>query len=69
MAGRVAFAVVVFVVFGAVSVAMGRSASQDWREGHRTHSGVTALSAVEQWWPALLAGAVAIGGPIAILAG
>jgi hypothetical protein len=69
MAGRVAFAAGVFVVFGTLAVLMGRSALHDWREGRAEKDGATQFLAVQQWWPTLLAAVVAVGGSIAILAG
>ena len=67
MAGRIVLAIGVFVIFGGVALAMGRSALNDWREGRRDSDAVTALSALEQWWPTLIAAAIAIAGPVIIV--
>lgn len=66
IAAKIAYSVIVFAVFGAVAVAIGRSASHDWREGREQRDGVSMFSAVQQWWPAFIAAAVAIGGPVMI---
>jgi hypothetical protein len=56
-----------FVVFGAVGLAMGTSARTTWREGRSDGDPLTLLAAIEQFWPAGLALAVALGAQIAIL--
>jgi hypothetical protein len=66
-AGEAAAAVGWFVVFGAVAVMMGRSAFHDWREGRRERDAVTLLSAVQQLWPAMVAGLVALAVPVVLL--
>ena len=60
-------AVAVFVLFGAVAVAMSASVRHDWRDGRQRRDRLTMWSAVEQVWPALLAATVAVVGPILIL--
>lgn len=69
MAGRAAYAVGVFLVFGAIAVAMGRSAARDWRDAHGADAAMLRFWAIQQWWPTFLAAAVAIVGPAVILAG
>ncbi len=58
---------VVFLVFGALAVAMGRTALNDWREGRRIHDALSIWAAVETLWPTVLAAAVALLGPVIIL--
>jgi hypothetical protein len=65
----VAYALGVFVVFGAVGLAMARSATATWRQGSEEGDRLDQWSGLEQWWPALLAFAVAIGAPLMILFG
>jgi hypothetical protein len=60
-------AVGTFVVFGAVGLAMAASARGTWREGRADDDRLTLFAAIEQFWPAVLALAVALGAPIAIL--
>jgi hypothetical protein len=56
----------VFVAFGAVGLLMARSARNDWRRG----DGVDHLFwGWGRWWAVVLAFAVAILGPLAILFG
>lgn len=64
---RIGWAAVVFAVFGALTVAMGRSAVRDLREGHDDHDGVVLFSGIQALVPTLLAGAVALVGPVLIL--
>ena len=66
--GDVVLAVGVMIVFGAMAVAMAASARSDWADGRADGDAATQVFAVQQWWPALLALAVAIAAPIAILA-
>jgi hypothetical protein len=66
-AGEIGVAIGWFVVFGVTAVLMGRSALHDWREGRRERDGVALLSAVEQWWPAAIAAAVAVLVPIVLV--
>jgi hypothetical protein len=56
-----------FVVFGVAALLMGRSALRDWREGRRERDGVALLSAVEQWWPAVIAGVMAVLVPLVLV--
>jgi hypothetical protein len=65
-AARVAAAVAWFVVFGALAVPMGRSAYRDWRQGRREHDAGILVLALEQWWPALIAAAMAVLVPVAL---
>jgi hypothetical protein len=65
--GEAAAAIAWFVVFGAVAVLMGRSALHDWREGRRERDAAVLLSAIEQWWPAMIAGLVAVAVPTVLL--
>lgn len=67
VAGRIALALGVFVVFGGVALAMGGSALKDWREGRQKRDIATTYFALEQWWPTLIAAAVAVGVPIVIV--
>ncbi|MBV9950934.1 MAG: hypothetical protein JO291_03210 [Acidimicrobiia bacterium] len=67
MAARMLYATGVFVVFGAVALGIAWSASADWREGRREGDRVTLFYAVQQWWPALIAAAVAVVVPVVIL--
>lgn len=66
-AGELGVAAGWFVVFGLVAVLMGRSALHDWREGRRDRDGFALLSAAEQWWPATIAGVMAVLVPIVLL--
>ena len=65
--GDVVLAVGVMVVFGAMGVAMAASARNDWRAGRADGDATTQVLAAQQWWPAVLALAVAIAVPIVIL--
>lgn len=67
MLPRVGWAAVVFAVFGAATVVMGRSAVRDLREGHDDHDGAALFSGIQALVPTLLAGAVALVCPILIL--
>lgn len=64
---RIAWATVVFVVFGALAVAMGRSAARDLRDGVDDRDGVSLISGLQALVPTLLAAAVALVCPILIL--
>lgn len=67
MLPRIAWATAVFVVFGALAVAMGRSAARDIRDGVEDRDGVNLTSGLHALLPTLLAAAVALGCPILIL--
>ena len=66
---RIIFAVVVFVVFGGVSIVMGRSTLRDVRnhhdEGNRWMVGID----LQELVPAVIAGIVAVLCPVVILLG
>lgn len=64
---RIAWATVVFVVFGALAVAMGRSAARDLSDGVDDRDGVSLTSGLQALVPTLLAAAVALVCPILIL--
>ena len=57
---RIAWASAVFVVFGALAVAMGRSAARDLRDGIENRDGVNFTSGLQALVPILLAAAVAL---------
>jgi hypothetical protein len=63
----VIYALVVFLVFGAAALLMGRSASADWRDGRHRADGASMLFAAQQWWPTLIAATIATVGPIIIV--
>jgi hypothetical protein len=65
--GSVFAALGIFVVFGGLSLWMGRVAWRDSREGLAGRDGLLILSAVQSWWPTLIAAAVAIAGPVVVL--
>ena len=56
----IAWATAAFVVFGAVAVAMGRSAVRDLRDGVEDRDGVNLTSRLQALVPTLLAAAVAL---------
>jgi hypothetical protein len=64
---RIAWATAVFVVFGTLAVAMGRSAARDLRDGVEDRDGVNLTSGLQALVPTLLAAAVALVCPILIL--
>ena len=64
---RIAWATVVFVVFGGPAVAMGRSAARDLRDSVDDRDGVSLISGLQALVPTLLAAAVALVCPILIL--
>ncbi len=64
---RVLGAVTVFLVFGSVAVAIARVAVNDWREGRQERDAFLLWTAVETFWPALIAAGVALVGPVVIL--
>jgi membrane protein implicated in regulation of membrane protease activity len=64
---RIAYAVLVFIVFGVVAVAMGRSAVRDIREGHDNRDGVSLVGGIQALVPTIAAGAAAIACPVLIL--
>ena len=66
---RMAGAAACLVVFGGLAVAMGASARNDWREGRRRADRATMFFALEEWWPTLIAAAVAVVGTAYILLG
>lgn len=46
---------------------MGRSALRDWREGRSKRDTATLYFALGQWWPTLIAAAIAIAGPVIVV--
>lgn len=68
-ATRIAGAAACFVVFGGLAVVMGASARNDWREGRTKGDRATMFFALEEWWPTLIAAAVAVVGSVVILLG
>ena len=64
--GQVAAAIAWFVVFAGLALLMGRSAWRDWREGRREHEAEVVLLAIQQWWPAAIAAAMAVLVPVAL---
>jgi hypothetical protein len=65
---RIAYAVLVFVVFGVVAAATGSSALRDIREGRAKGDGVVVIGGIRALVPAIGAGATAIVCPVLILA-
>lgn len=57
----------VFVVFGALAVAMGRSALRDVRKGVSDRDGLNLFGGLQGLVPTLFAGAVALVCPVLIL--
>lgn len=57
----------VFLVFGSLAIAMGRTALNDWREGRRDRDAISLWTAVETLWPTMIAFGVALVGPVVIL--
>jgi len=62
-----ALATLVFAVFGALAVAMGRSALRDVDKGLRDRDGLNLFSGLQGLLPTLLAGAEALVCPVLIL--
>jgi hypothetical protein len=64
---RFAWATVVFVVFGVLAVAMGRSALRDVDKGVRDRDGLDLFSGLQGLVPTLFCGAIALVCPVVIL--
>lgn len=57
----------VFLVFGSLAFAMGRTALNDWREGRRDRDALSLWTAVETLFPTMFALGIALVGPVVIL--
>jgi hypothetical protein len=65
--GRVLYAIGVFLIFGTVAILMARSALATFRRAGHEEDRAWLVYAAQELFPAVLAGAVAIGAPIGIL--
>ena len=65
-AGQLAAATAWFAVFAALALLMGRSAWRDWQQGRREHDAGVVFLAIQQWWPAAIAAAMAVLVPAAV---
>jgi hypothetical protein len=65
-AGQLAAATAWFAAFAALALLMGRSAWRDWHHGRREHDAGVVFLAIQQWWPAAIAAAMAVLVPTAL---